>query len=384
MEPRPPRPQQPGGTDPTAPPAPGTGPAGGAPGAGGAPYPGYPSTAPGPRAGAAPDVPAPGYGPGAVTEPGPGEIPLVPRQERQRQRVARAAAVLLLLLIAAAGVGFAFQDRLFSAGDDDGDEAEIAAPAAATNPAAAAIDATAPAAAADAAAASPTATPASLVGNLVATEVPAAPTAEPTAASAAPTSPAAAPTEPAAAAGADTDADADAEIAGETPPLSALLPTAEEVAVIVPGMVQTEDGERSEEEVLNALGGTEDAAQRLEAWGWQENLYRSFAYPAEAEVAPDATNFINISPHRFASDEAAAEALTYFSNIVVVAQGLEEIPVDPIGDNVRALRGAPDGVPLVVLYVQDGPTMYRIAAAAPAAGDPTSDVVALARMLVDG
>jgi hypothetical protein len=47
------------------------------------------------------------------------------------------------------------------------------------------------------------------------------------------------------------------------------------------------------------------------------------------------------------------------------------------------LRGAPDGVPLTVLYAQQGPIMYRIGGSTESPdGDPTADVLAVACQFV--
>ncbi len=147
------------------------------------------------------------------------------------------------------------------------------------------------------------------------------------------------------------------------------------------GLTQTREGERTGEQVASALG-TDDAAQRLEEWGWEGNAFREFDLPADADAAPDQTNHVDVSVHRFDSPEAAEEALPYFSDRVVDAQGLEDVDVDPVGDQVRALSGAPDGANLVILYVRAGADLIRIGTASPE-GDPTPDAVAVAEAILD-
>ena len=72
------------------------------------------------------------------------------------------------------------------------------------------------------------------------------------------------------------------------------------------------------------------------------------------------TTFLNVSVHRFADAESAANAMVFFSDYVISSQGLEEVEPPAIGESARLLKGAPDGVPLSVLYAQQGPIMYRI------------------------
>ena len=62
----------------------------------------------------------------------------------------------------------------------------------------------------------------------------------------------------------------------------------------------------------------------------------------------------NVSVHRFANADGASEALTALSDIVVSAQGLQDVETPAIGDQARGLAGPGDGVNLYVLYVQDG------------------------------
>ena len=71
--------------------------------------------------------------------------------------------------------------------------------------------------------------------------------------------------------------------------------------------------------------------------------------------------------------------MVFFSDQVIFGQGLEEVEPPAIGESARLLIGAPDGVPLSVLYAQDGPIMYRIGGSTSSPdGDPTADVLAVA------
>jgi hypothetical protein len=92
-----------------------------------------------------------------------------------------------------------------------------------------------------------------------------------------------------------------------------------------------------------------------------------------------------VSVHRFADAESAANALIFFSDQVVISQGLEDVEAPAIGESARLLLGSPDGVPLTILYVQDGPIMYRMGgSSANADSDPTADVLAVAQAIIPG
>ena len=363
MEPRPPRPQRKGPLDRTAQ-APGErGPAAGV-GAGAAGRL-YPTGRPGQRPEPGPELDlygaAGGYGGPAAPAYG-AEVPLVPRHQRRRRRLARAAALLLVLVAGLGAAGYYVADRLL---DDDGDDGRAAvAPLATASPSVAAGVASPPAA--------PT-TARSAASSLIATvtPTPASQTATAVADAAA--------TEPEEAAAAPTRTPA--AVAGEQPPLEELLPTEEEVGL---GLSVSIEDTRTAEQVAEQLGGTAEVSQLLTEWGWSGNAFREFSDAAGA-LPPGSTSFASVSVHRFGSPAAADEALTYFSDYVVAIQGLTDFDVQPVGDRVRALVGAPEGLPLVVLYVQDGADLFRIGGSSNTAdGDPTADVLQLARKVVAG
>jgi hypothetical protein len=187
-------------------------------------------------------------------------------------------------------------------------------------------------------------------------------------------------TEEPAAPAAEGDTEPDRDISAQTQPLLDLLPTQEQVPA---GMVLSDEAERSKADVLQALGGTEEAAQHLEDWGWSGNAYRDFIVPEDGVPPPTGTTFINTSVHRFADAESAANALVYYSDFVINEQGLVEVEAPAIGESARLLQGAPGGVPLAILYVQEGPILYRIGGSTSSAeGDPTTDVLSVATAIV--
>ena len=290
------------------------------------------------------------YAPGAAAAP-----PLLPRRQRRQRRALRGIAVAVVLIAAVAAMGWIFRDAV---------RGLIVPPA--PSPAAEAL-VTAPG--------TPTAAPESAaLPNALATVTP---TAEPrSTATREPDE-----ESPSLAAEATEPAEPDRDISAQTLPLLDLLPTQDQVPA---GLVMVDEAERSKEEVIAALGGTEEAAQLLDDWGWSGNAFRDFIADKD-DPPPSETSFLNVSVHRFADVESAANAMIFFSDQVVFGQGLEEVEPPAIGESARLLRGAPDGVPLTVLYAQQGPIMYRVGGSTESPdGDPTADVLTVAGEIIAG
>src|SRR5215204_74012 len=244
--------------------------------------------------------PAPGepaYYPGAETyAPGaPVTSPLLPRQQRRQRRTLRRIAVAVVLIAVVAALGWVFRDAV-----------QGLIPSAAPTPAAEAL-VTAPG--------TPTAAPESAaLPNALATVTP---TAEPRSVA----------TEepeeesPSRAAEATEPAEPDRDISAQTQPLLDLLPGQDQVPA---GLIQVDEAERSKEEVIAALGGTEEAGQLLDDWGWSGNAFRDFIADDTTD-SPGETTFLNVSVHRFADPESAANAMVFFSDQVILVQGLEDV-----------------------------------------------------------
>ena len=354
MEPRPPRPRTPQPGYPGA-----GGPVGGRLPAASSGYgPGAPEASYGVPPGAA------GYGP-IPGAPMGGEAPLLNRQERKRQRVARGVLAFVGALLVLFAIGWVLRDRLLPQTAGPAGPAPVAQEAAAPTPVQPAVGSLA----------SPAPT-APAVANLLATATPTPPPAGPPTTAPQPIPAAAEPAAPGAADQTGQDVAQDATV-----PLADLLPTVDQLPA---GFTVSNEGDRSEAIVLGALGDSEEAAALLDDWGWQGNSFRDFLLGEEEAPAPGTTIFYSASVHRFADPESAEKALTYFSDIVA-AQGLEDVEVEPVGETVRALTGAPDGVAFTVLYVRDGSLMFRIAGSSNVAeADPTADVTAFAQMIVQG
>jgi hypothetical protein len=171
----------------------------------------------------------------------------------------------------------------------------------------------------------------------------------------------------------------DRDISAQVLPLLEFLPTQDQMPV---GMILADQAERSKAELVAALGGTDEAAQLLDDWGWSGNAFRDFIAD-ETNPSPNGTTFMNVSVHRFADAEGAANALIYLSDQVIFGQGVQEVAAPAIGGSARLLVGAPDGVPLAVLYAQQGPIVYRIGGSSSSAdSDPTADVLTVAQAII--
>lgn len=314
-------------------------------------------------------APPPGY---AAPPAYPPELDLVPRRDRHRQRIARNVLLALLVVVALGAIGWTVRDRFFTGPPDDQNLAQIAP----TEPAESAVVTadSSPAAGEE----PPTQAP--LINNLLATSTPTPPPGNQQAGDADP-------------AGDETGTDNEsAEPAAPTQPLApaedidvaALMPTAGELPV--QGLSSTGSGERTLTEVAATFGSAEAAAeaeQYLTDLGWSENVFADFSGDPSL-LSPDATTVLTVSVHEFADQASASEALPYFSNVVVAVQGFSEGQADPIGDEIRLLRGvSEDGTTNVAAYIVDGSLLYRIGGSSPA-GDPTGHVLQLANDLISG
>ena len=325
-------------------------------------------------------LPAGGYPrPGAGTEQGmyapppgysappayPPELDLVPRRERHRQRIAR-NILLAVLLVAGLGVlGWNIRDRFFNQPPNQ----NVAQVAATQPPSVSAVNSEGTPPASDAA---PT-----QANNLLATSTPTPENATQGQESVNSESNAVVP-----AATEASDTEPEPETAAAPIDLDALLPT--EAQLPVEGLVLVNSGDRTLADVAGTFGSDEastEAEEFLSNLGWSANVFNEFS--AEPGVLPpDATSYLSVSIHQFADQPAASEALPYFSNVVVAVQGYSEGQADPIGDEIRLLRGVgEDGTTNVAAYIVDGRLLYRIGGSSPA-GDPTGHVLQLAEMVI--
>lgn len=160
--------------------------------------------------------------------------------------------------------------------------------------------------------------------------------------------------------------------------LADLLPTE---ADIPNGLLEAENTTRSLAELAQVFTNPDDAATRLDGWGWRENVWRAFAHPAGAGP-PHRTTYLYSSIHRFSTADGVATAMRYFANDAATALDLHGVDVEPIGDEAIALRGALQGVNRVVVYVRQGPIMLASGGDS-VAGDPYADMVAIGQTVAD-
>lgn len=151
-----------------------------------------------------------------------------------------------------------------------------------------------------------------------------------------------------------------------------------DLSALPEGWAVFEEGERTREEVASQLG--ENGEELLTSWRWRENPYRNFIR-ANGENFPNENTFLSISAHRFASEQGATEALTYFADIVVNAQGLQDVQMEVIGDESRGLSGPSEGANLYVLYIRHGNYVVRLGGSS-VTGDPSPQVNEVAQQIV--
>lgn len=161
-----------------------------------------------------------------------------------------------------------------------------------------------------------------------------------------------------------------------------LVPSEESVPA---GFVLTDDTAlTSIEEVAAAFSDPDDAAMQLEAWGWEENASRTFQLSEGAAPPESGMTFLYVSVHRFGSDQAAQEALTYFADELAAFRNLAEAEVSDVGDTARGLVGPIEGGGEEgALYVQQGPYLLRIGTVAPE-GAALGAAVGVAQAILDG
>jgi hypothetical protein len=296
------------------------------------------------------------YAPGVSAEP-----PLLPRRQRRQRGALRGIAVAVVAIAAIAALGWVFRDAvrgfISPPPPTPTSVAQVQEPAGAT-----------PGADAESAA----------LPNALSTVTP---TAGPAATATPRPEETSAPDVTAEVEDPDAPAEPDRDISAQTLPLLDLLPTQAQVPA---GLILADEAERSKADVVASLGGTEEASQLLDDWGWSGNAYRDFIADPDA-TTPSVTGFLNVSIHRFADAESAANAMIFFSDQVIILQELQEVEPPAIGESARLLLGSPDGLPIAVLYAQQGPIMYRIGGSTNSAdGDPSADVLAVAAEIIPG
>lgn len=148
------------------------------------------------------------------------------------------------------------------------------------------------------------------------------------------------------------------------------------------GLVVIEDRERSLDEITANFSDPAAARERFLDWGWKRNSIRAFNVPQDTSLDPGLIDGIYISVHEFGSSQAAAEALTYSFDVQAAATGLDEMPIDPLGDSSRALYGSVPYGNEITIYVQRDNLLIRLSASSPE-GDPREQALDLVRTMLE-
>lgn len=156
-----------------------------------------------------------------------------------------------------------------------------------------------------------------------------------------------------------------------------LLP---DVSLLPQGFVQTADDKYTKDQVAAQLG--QNGAALLDQWKWRENAYRYFDIPASANPDPNGASSVTVSVHRFGSKTGATAALSGLADIVAAA-GYQDVSVEQIGDQARALKSETADGHYYVLYVRTGTFVIRFGGFS-ASGDASEAVIALAKKIVNG
>jgi hypothetical protein len=142
------------------------------------------------------------------------------------------------------------------------------------------------------------------------------------------------------------------------------------------GFEMTREGELKKADVVAALGEGSEAL--LTEWKWRENAFREFTIEG---ADPETTFFLSVSVHRTGGREGAEKLLDSLADVLASIPGYEEADVEKIGDQTRALTNTSEGANLYALYVRQGSLVFRLGGSS-ATGDPSDDVIALAKQLV--
>jgi hypothetical protein len=143
------------------------------------------------------------------------------------------------------------------------------------------------------------------------------------------------------------------------------------------GFRQSENGTRSEEDVVNSFGEGSDAAERLAEFGWLENAFRNF--DRDDGGAGDTTN-VTVSVHRFKSEAGAKDAMPYFaegSGMATVEDGPE------LGEESISVQAALEGGNAFVIYIRQNEFVLRISGFS-VSGDPAEFTTEVADRILGG
>jgi predicted metalloprotease len=140
--------------------------------------------------------------------------------------------------------------------------------------------------------------------------------------------------------------------------------------------IDGEGGYTFDQTVTN-LGDTADARRRMEIWGWQSNDYRQFGCDAPPTGH---VGWVDISLHRFNSEQSAQQAADYFAVQRMAGTALAYTPPPLVGDYAVAVSGWAGNGTEYTAYIASGSTLLRVTGVAPL-GLPQDDVFIIAESL---
>lgn len=124
--------------------------------------------------------------------------------------------------------------------------------------------------------------------------------------------------------------------------------------------------------LLTRFPNVPDAAIELSTLGWQSGAYRQFG----CDTPPAGTaGWIDISVHRFATEEGAAAAAPFFADARALGTSLQMVP------GAMALTGPVSNGTEYTRYVTYGAILFRVTGVAPV-GSPQHDVEQVANMQI--
>jgi uncharacterized protein len=138
------------------------------------------------------------------------------------------------------------------------------------------------------------------------------------------------------------------------------------------------DGTLSFEQLLGRFSGVQDAAIRLQGWGWQASAFRQFG----CDGPPDGeAGWIDITVHLFGNSLAAQEAVDYFAATRAEGGPLVLAEAPAIGDHAAALSGPAVNGKEFTIYASQGPLLVRVTGVSPS-GIPFINVLTVTQSVL--
>lgn len=132
------------------------------------------------------------------------------------------------------------------------------------------------------------------------------------------------------------------------------------------------------DQALGRFSGVPDAADRLQAWGWQASAFRQFG----CDGPPDGeAGWIDISVHLFADSAAAQEAVDYFTAVRLDGSPYIKGASPGIGDYSTAMSGPAVNGKDFTIYASQGPLLIRVTGVSPS-GIPFMNVLTVAQAVL--